>query len=470
VLQADFLSLGGTAFVKRANKASPLLVAVLGSNAQTMSTFVSTQKLLLGLLGEKYTHDKVAQAVVDAAYRTFKAVDASNAATTLVNKTNLVSLYSATYQALTGTPVVAPAAIASNTAAASTGNTAADNTAAATTGIAAADNTAAKSAGNTAAGNTAAATTGNTAADNTAAAANGNAAADNTAANNAGSTGRRLLQSSSLTPEQLQNIFGAVARAVSSTNTQVQQLVESAKVAAADPASTVDTSDLMVSVSKMATVQQQSPASDISTLATNFAANPSTTSITTLQDVSVAELAAPTHSFTIVLHHRLAAPTIASIACNTKCFQHITKCCVCAPLTTPLLSPHLLLQAYTGDALTTRLAAVQIDKAAVESAMESAVPAPTPVPPTPAPKAKSLGWAAAPVVGGCALVALVAAVGFWIAKRRAAQGWDAQYVDFGSVQRTVRVQYAVRCLVRCLYAAVKGTCNVLVKVSLEVTY
>jgi hypothetical protein len=31
---------------------------------------------------------------------------------------------------------------------------------------------------------------------------------------------------------------------------------------------------------------------------------------------------------------------------------------------------------------------------------------------------------------------------------------DAQYVDF----------------VRCLYAAVKGTCNVLVKVSLEVTY
>jgi hypothetical protein len=34
---------------------------------------------------------------------------------------------------------------------------------------------------------------------------------------------------------------------------------------------------------------------------------------------------------------------------------------------------------------------------------------------------------------------------------------DAQYVDFGSVQRTVRVQYAVRCLVRCLYAAVKGT-------------
>ena len=47
---------------------------------------------------------------------------------------------------------------------------------------------------------------------------------------------------------------------------------------------------------------------------------------------------------------------------------------------------------------------------------------------------------------------------------------DAQYVDYGSVQRTVRVQYAVRCLVRCLYAAVKGNCNVLVKVSLEVTY
>jgi hypothetical protein len=345
MLQADFLSLGGTAFAKRADKASPLLVAVLGSNAQTMSTFVSTQKLMLGLLGEKYTHDEVAKAVVDAAYRTFKAVDASNAATTLVNKTNLVSLYGATYQALTGTPVVAPAAIASNTAAASTGNTAAgnapattgntaadntaaatsgnaaagntaannagsaaaDNTAAATTGNAAADNTAANNAGSAAADNTAAATTdnaaadntaannaGSAAADNTAAAADGNAAADNTAANNAGSTGRRLLQSSSLTPEQLQNIFGAVARAVSSTNTQVQQLVESAKVAAADPASTVDTSDLMVSVSKMATVQQQSLASDISTLATDFAANPSTTPITTLQDVSVAEFAAPT--------------------------------------------------------------------------------------------------------------------------------------------------------------------------------
>jgi hypothetical protein len=58
--------------------------------------------------------------------------------------------------------------------------------------------------------------------------------------------------------------------------------------------------------------------------------------------------------------------------------------------------------------------------------MESAVPTPTPVPPTPAPEAKSLGWVAAPVVGGCALVALVAAVGYWIAKRRAAQAMQGK--------------------------------------------
>jgi hypothetical protein len=58
-------------------------------------------------------------------------------------------------------------------------------------------------------------------------------------------------------------------------------------------------------------------------------------------------------------------------------------------------------------------------------------------------------------------------MGLWLS---VVESWDAQYVDFGSVQRTVRVQYAVRCLVRCLYAAVKGTCNVLVKVSLEVIY
>jgi hypothetical protein len=58
--------------------------------------------------------------------------------------------------------------------------------------------------------------------------------------------------------------------------------------------------------------------------------------------------------------------------------------------------------------------------------MESAVPAPvtpaTPTNTTPAPAAKtiaSLAWVAGPVVGGCMLVAQV---GYWISKRRSAQG------------------------------------------------
>jgi hypothetical protein len=205
VLQANFLSLSGTAFNKRADRTSPLLVAVLGSNTQTMSTFVSTQNLMMGLLGAKYGADAVAQAVVAATYRTFKAVDPVNAASTLTNKTHLVSLYSTTYQGLTGASAV--------------------------------------------------------------------------------TSGRHLLQST-MTPAQLQNIFGAVANTVSATNTQVQQLVNTATVAAADPTSTVDTSNLMLDVSKMATVQQNSLASDITELATTFAANPSTTPITTLEDVS----------------------------------------------------------------------------------------------------------------------------------------------------------------------------------------
>lgn len=206
MLQADFLSLGGAAFSKRNSKTSPLLVAVLGSNTQTMSTFVSTQNLIMGLVGSSYSADAVAQAVVAATYRTFKEKDATNASKTLTTSANLVSLYSATYQAVTG----------------STASTA----------------------------------------------------------------GRHLLQSSALTPTQLQNIFGAVANVVSSTNTQVQQVVNTATEAAGDPSSTVDTFNLMVSVSKMAAVQQESLAADISSLATNFAANPNTTDITTLQSVS----------------------------------------------------------------------------------------------------------------------------------------------------------------------------------------
>jgi hypothetical protein len=208
LMQAEFLPLGGTAFSKRADgRSSPLLVAVLGSNTQTMSTFVSTQNLMMGLLGSTYGPDAVAQAVVTAAYSTFKAVDATNASKTLTTKDNLVMLYSATYQALTG------------------------------------------------------------------------------ASASASAPGRHLLQST-LTPAELQNIFGAVANVVSSTNQDVQQVVNTAAAAAADPSSTVDTSNLMVTVSKMAAVQQQSLASDIGNLATSFAASPTTTTITTLQDVS----------------------------------------------------------------------------------------------------------------------------------------------------------------------------------------
>jgi hypothetical protein len=260
VLQADFLSLGGTAFNKRADKASPLLVAVLASNAQTMSTFVSTQKLMMGLLGEKYTQVDVAKAVVDAAYRTFTTVDPTSAAKTLTKQTHLVSLYSATYQALTGTSAVVP----------STANTGSNTT-----------------------------NTGSNATNTSSNATSSGSNATNTGSNatGTGSAGRRLLQSSSLTPEQLQNVFGAVASTVSSTNTQVQQLVDTATAVAADPTSTVDTSALMVDVSKMATVQQQSLASDISSLATSFAANPSTTPITALQAVSAADLAAPSAGF-----------------------------------------------------------------------------------------------------------------------------------------------------------------------------
>jgi hypothetical protein len=179
-------------------------VAVLGSNTQTMSTFVSTQNLMMGLLGSHVGPDAVAQAVVAAAYRTFKAVDSTNASKTLTAKDNLVSLYTATYEALTGAAVSAP--------------------------------------------------------------------------------GRHLLQSA-LSSAQLQSIFGAVANVVSSTNQEVQQVVNTASAAAADPTTTVDTSNLMVTVSKMATVQQQSLASDIGTLATQYAADP-TTNIATLQEVS----------------------------------------------------------------------------------------------------------------------------------------------------------------------------------------
>eukprot|EP00882_Tetradesmus_deserticola_P028007 GHRQ01031169.1.p1 GENE.GHRQ01031169.1~~GHRQ01031169.1.p1 ORF type:complete len:693 (+),score=168.67 GHRQ01031169.1:263-2080(+) len=216
--EANFLSLGGAAFSKRTDGKTPaLLVAVLGSNTQTMSTFVSTQNLMMGLLGNTYGTDAVAQAVVAGAYRTFKMVDATNASETLTASANLVSLYSTTYAAITSDPAV--------------------------------------------------------------------------------TTGRHLLQST-MTSAQLQNIFGAVANVVSSTNQQVQQVVNTATVAAADPSSTVDTSNLMVSVSKMAAVQQQSLASDVGTLATEFAANPTTDQINSLQEVSGAVSAASR-----ALHH-----------------------------------------------------------------------------------------------------------------------------------------------------------------------
>jgi hypothetical protein len=104
---------------------------------------------------------------------------------------------------------------------------------------------------------------------------------------------------------------------------------------------------------------------------------------------------------------------------------------------------HLLLQAYSGDALATKLEAVKIDKAAVESAMEAAVPAPattttptrtTTQAPEPKPITKSiasLAWVAGPVVGGCVLVALV---GYWIAKRRSAQGVQGKDETMGEAR------------------------------------
>jgi hypothetical protein len=72
--------------------------------------------------------------------------------------------------------------------------------------------------------------------------------------------------------------------------------------------------------------------------------------------------------------------------------------------------------------------------------MEAAVPAPvTTAPPattpaTPAPEAKSiasLAWVAGPVVGGCVLVA---AVGYWISKRRSAQGVAGKDETFGEAR------------------------------------
>ncbi|WIA35260.1 hypothetical protein OEZ86_003719 [Tetradesmus obliquus] len=121
----------------------------------------------------------------------------------------------------------------------------------------------------------------------------------------------------------------------------------------------------MVTVSQMAAVQQQSLAADVGTLATTFATEPST-DITTLQND------------------------------------------------------------YSGTALNTKLAAVTIDKATVESAMTAALPTPAPATdvtntttaPTRMEAIKSLAWVAGPVVGGVVLLALV---WYWIAKRRAAQ-------------------------------------------------
>jgi hypothetical protein len=182
-------------------------VAVLASNAQTMSTFISTQKLMAGLLGDTTNEDAVAKAVVAAAYNTIKAVDTTDASKTLTNKKNLITLYNATYYALSN---AMPAA---------------------------------------------------------------------------GS--RHLLQAAAgPTAAQLADLFGAVANTVSSTNTQVQQVVTTATTAAADTNSTIDTSDLLVNVSKVAAVQQDSLASDIGNLATQFAADP-TTNIATLQEVSL---------------------------------------------------------------------------------------------------------------------------------------------------------------------------------------
>jgi hypothetical protein len=86
------------------------------------------------------------------------------------------------------------------------------------------------------------------------------------------------------------------------------------------------------------------------------------------------------------------------------------------------------LQEYTGPALNTKLAAVNIDRAAVESAMTTMVPPPAAAP---AESSKNLDWLAAPVVGGCASVAVCAAVFWWLNKRKVAQESNSKdkYMD-----------------------------------------
>jgi hypothetical protein len=88
----------------------------------------------------------------------------------------------------------------------------------------------------------------------------------------------------------------------------------------------------------------------------------------------------------------------------------------------------VLLQEYSGAALNNRLAAVNIDRAAVESALAAMDPAPAPAP---AELSKNLDWVAAPVVGGCAFVAACAAVFWWLNKHRHAQatGTKEKYMD-----------------------------------------
>lgn len=95
-LDVDFLSFSGP----KLNSTSGTLVAVLGSNTQTMSTFMSTSAALLGLLNAQAVDaDKTAAAIVSATYKTILAVDPTDASKVLTSRDNLVVMYRAAYKA-----------------------------------------------------------------------------------------------------------------------------------------------------------------------------------------------------------------------------------------------------------------------------------------------------------------------------------------------------------------------------------
>jgi hypothetical protein len=110
---------------------------------------------------------------------------------------------------------------------------------------------------------------------------------------------------------------------------------------------------------------------------------------------------------------------------------------VLVPISLPCTLVLHCLQAYSGDALATKLAAVPIDRAAVESAMASVLPSTTESAPVEA-GATNLAWIAGPIVGGVAFFVLLGAGYWWLRQRRAAQATQGkdQYMDTMAEART----------------------------------